>query len=86
MGHFYAGPCAFVANLAEWLFGCSHQKTTFPRSQRAGADTDLRNAPAETYVVCLECGRHVPYNWTKMRVRSPWKWPSSGDRNGTHPQ
>jgi hypothetical protein len=67
----------YIANLAEWLFGCSHQKTTLPRSESSGAVTNLKSAPSETYVVCLECGRRIPYDWCTMRVRSPWSWPNS---------
>lgn len=45
------------------LFPCVHRRTTFPRSHgRAPAGT-----PPGAYVVCLDCGRVIPYNlgWTK---------------------
>jgi hypothetical protein len=25
----------------------------------------------ETYVVCLDCGKHISYDWTKMRLGRP---------------
>ena len=57
------------AVVANWLFGCSHRKTTFPVTIPAGACANGRPATAaETYVVCLACGRHISYDWTTMRI------------------
>lgn len=53
------------------LFGCSHQRTTFPltpRRKSAGlvaAPSATRNG---TYVVCLDCGQEFAYDWNHMRV------------------
>jgi len=49
------------------LFGCSHNRTTFPltpgrRPASAGAHRH------GTYVVCLDCGQEFTYNWDEMRV------------------
>lgn len=46
--------------LLEVLFGCSHKRTTFPRT-RAG----------RTYIVCLTCGKECEYSWQEMR-KKPW--------------
>jgi hypothetical protein len=47
------------------LFRCQHRKTTFPLTPvRKKNDT----SPAETYVVCLECGRQFTYDWENMRL------------------
>jgi hypothetical protein len=54
-----------LAGLANLLCGCSHAKTTFPITLQAS-----------TYVVCLECGRHMPYDWSRMRVGSRLPWPA----------
>jgi len=55
--------------LADWLYGCSHRRTTFPRTLRASASAGgQQGTEAETYIVCLECGRHFAYDWTKMRA------------------
>ena len=47
------------------LFGCSHQRTTFPLTP------GRRNSAARTYVVCLDCGTELAYNWADMRVGEP---------------
>ncbi len=46
-----------LAGLANLLCGCSHGNTTFPITLQAS-----------TYVVCLECGRHLPYDWSRMCI------------------
>lgn len=48
-----------LANLVEWLFGCSHNRTTFPMTLRS-----------ETSIACLECGRRFGYDWSTMRITS----------------
>lgn len=47
------------------LFRCQHRRTTFPLTpvRKKGDPT-----PAETYVVCLECGRQFTYDWENMRL------------------
>jgi hypothetical protein len=56
-----------LLGIAGWLHGCSHRRKTFPftplpaRRRNAGVR-------AETYVVCLDCGRHFAYDWTTMRL------------------
>ena len=62
--------------LLEALFGCLHRKTTFPltpvRRIRNGS-LQVTEPKAETYVACLDCGKELPYDWTKMqRVRTTW--------------
>jgi len=47
------------------LFSCSHQRTTFPLTP------GRRNGAARTYVVCLDCGMELAYNWADMRVGEP---------------
>jgi hypothetical protein len=60
----------WLANLVDRLFGCSHRKTTLPRSPESIASADGRmHPPVETYLVCLECGRHLPYDWAAMRPK-----------------
>ena len=51
-----------VQSILDALFGCSHQRTTFPLT--AGR----MNAASRTYVVCLDCGKEFPYNWADMRI------------------
>ena len=52
-----------LQSLLNSLFGCSHQRTTFP--QTPGRKTAGRTG---TYVVCLDCGKEFAYNWDEMRV------------------
>jgi hypothetical protein len=60
-----------LAGLANLLCGCSHAKTTFPITLQAS-----------TYMVCLECGRHLPYDWSKMRSsRRFLAWPAMASTN-----
>ena len=59
--------------LTDWLFGCAHRNTSFPRTAAApGPGVEGQCSPAETYIVCLECGLHLAYDWTtKRRKRVP---------------
>jgi len=60
---------ARLAGLAGWLYGCSHRRTTFPITLRTNIPVGGQpGAQSETYVVCLECGRHFAYDWTTMRL------------------
>lgn len=58
-----------MAKLMNVLFGCSHKRTTFPITAKAGP----RSAPAteaRTYVVCLDCGEEFQYDWHDMKRAS----------------
>ena len=58
-----------LAGFAERLYGCAHRRTTFPITLRVGASVGGRqSAQSETYIACLECGRHFAYDWTAMRI------------------
>ena len=56
-----------IQSLLNTLFGCSHQRTTFPLTpaRRGAYQASGRNA---TYVVCLDCGKEFAYDWNEMRV------------------
>jgi hypothetical protein len=55
-------------SLFDLVFGCSHQRCSFPITVKG----KLRRSPAAsvtgTYVVCLDCGREFPYDWTEMKM------------------
>jgi hypothetical protein len=54
-------------SLIDTLFGCSHQRTTFPLTPAR------RNAQRSgTYVTCLDCGKEFDYDWKTMRIGSPY--------------
>jgi hypothetical protein len=58
-----------LAKLVERLFGCSHIDYSFPITIKAERPRGS-HAPKGTYVVCLDCGRELPYDWSAMRVRA----------------
>ena len=53
--------------LAEILFGCRHGNYSFPLTLKSGR-CHPGSGRAGTYVVCLECGRELSYDWSRMRV------------------
>jgi len=58
-----------IGSLLNALFGCSHDRTTFPLTpSRKMAATTQRHG---TYVVCLDCGQEFRYDWKQMRVGEP---------------
>ena len=65
-----------LGGLADWLFGCWHRRTSFPITLGASVSVDGQpTTQAETYVVCVECGRRFAYDWTAMRItRQPTAW------------
>ena len=63
------GGLALLGSLFDLLFSCKHRRTTFPftpvRRKTAGTQGEF---PAETYVVCLDCGKQFAYDWEKMQL------------------
>ena len=57
-----------LSSVAEWIFGCSHRHTSFPMTVRKGARNGNHSVSAETYVVCLDCGKRFAYDWAEMRI------------------
>jgi len=56
-------------SLLNSLFGCSHQRTTFPLTPgHKMASATHRHG---TYVVCLDCGQEFHYDWKEMRLGEP---------------
>jgi hypothetical protein len=60
-------------SIFESLFGCAHQRTTFPITpgkKTAGipAAGALR---CGAYVACLDCGKEFAYDWKQMRIGEP---------------
>ena len=47
-------------------FGCSHKNTGFPITRPARVRQLGRLS--DTYIVCLDCGREMPYSWSEMKV------------------
>jgi len=58
-----------IARALDWLCGCAHSRTTFRMTFRAtSGGPSPEGMEIETYLVCLDCGRHLPYDWTTMRM------------------
>jgi hypothetical protein len=51
---------ATVLRLFSRLFGCKHRKHSFPFTDKDGL--------SGSYVVCFECGKHLSYDWSSMRI------------------
>ena len=58
------------AQLVDAVFGCHHTNYSFPITVRTGSRRNKAASLTGTYVVCLECGREFPYDWTQMKVVS----------------
>jgi hypothetical protein len=62
-----------LQHLVDSLFGCSHQRTTFPitRGRKLSGAHANPSEPNRTYVVCLDCGKEFAYDWRSMSVGEP---------------
>ena len=56
-----------ISRFLDSLFGCTHGHYSFPITVKKG-----RRSPAAfvtgTYVVCLDCGKEMPYDWKQMKI------------------
>ena len=59
-----------VARFLNALFGCWHTHYSFPQTVRPGTRRNRAASLTGTYVVCLDCGKELPYDWQEMRVVS----------------
>lgn len=60
---------SLLIGLVDRLSVCSHRKTTLPMTHWVGATgSQQRGATGDMYVVCLDCGRTLSYDWKRMRV------------------
>jgi hypothetical protein len=65
-----------IAKLVDAFFGCGHSHYSFPITLRAKSRSISRSSsrpsPAASltgmYVVCLDCGKELPYDWEEMKV------------------
>ncbi len=56
-----------IDTILNLLFRCSHQRITRPITPASKAG----DRGAETYVVCLECGKQFFYDFAEMRIGKP---------------
>ena len=58
-----------IAKIMDAFFGCWHSHYSFPMTVRPGAHSRTKVASITgTYVVCLDCGKELPYDWKEMRI------------------
>ncbi len=59
-----------IGRLFDTVFGCWHGNYSFPMSARSGSRRNPAACLTGTYVVCLDCGKELPYDWQDMKVIS----------------
>jgi len=67
-----------IAKLLDVFFGCWHARYSFPITVRTGSRRIKAASLTGTYVVCLDCGKELPYDWKEMKVVSPDSRPAKG--------
>jgi hypothetical protein len=70
----------YMVELADRFFGCRHRRTTMPMTPRSDNPD-----PSATYIVCLECGRRLPYDLNAMTALKPRLF-SFGRRKSANPE
>ena len=60
-----------IVKIFDALFGCWHKRISFPQTSKRGQRRCAAAMQTGTYVVCLDCGTELAYDWKKMRVLSP---------------
>jgi len=67
--------------LLDALFGCAHKNRGFPITVKNQSYRRPEAASVTgTYVVCLDCGAELPYDWNEMKVVSPNKQTTKAGR------
>ena len=56
-----------LGKLLNAVFGCWHLRYSFPMTLRPGSGRRKASVTG-TYVVCLECGKELPYDWNEMKI------------------
>jgi hypothetical protein len=55
-------------SLFDLVFGCSHQRCSFPITVKGKLRRSVAASVTGTYVVCLDCGKEFPYDWNEMKM------------------
>ena len=56
-----------IAELLDSVFGCGHRRYSFPITVRSRSRSQAA-ALTGTYVVCLDCGKELSYDWNEMKL------------------
>jgi hypothetical protein len=67
-----------LAKLMDSVFGCWHSHYSFPITIRGRSRRSPAASVTGTYVVCLDCGKELPYDWNEMKVLN--SQPNAGAR------
>ena len=57
-----------MIKMLESLFGCLHQRMTFPQSPRRIGSLNRFQRRGPTHVTCLGCGAEFLYDWAEMKA------------------
>jgi hypothetical protein len=57
-----------IAKLFDAFFGCWHSHYSFPITVRRGSRPGSAASLTGTYVVCLDCGKELAYDWNEMKI------------------
>jgi hypothetical protein len=57
-----------IAKIVDVMFGCRHSNYSFPITTKLALRRTAAAAITGTYVVCLDCGTELPYDWSEMHV------------------
>ena len=60
-----------LSKLMNAMFGCWHSHYSFPITIRSAKRHSPAAAVTGTYVVCLDCGKEMPYDWREMKIVDP---------------
>ncbi|HEY3771018.1 MAG TPA: hypothetical protein VGN44_20255 [Candidatus Angelobacter sp.] len=75
-----------IVKILDALFGCWHKQISFPQTSKPGQRRIKAALQTGTYVVCLDCGTELAYDWKNMRVLSPNEKPAFAHPQVTHAQ
>jgi hypothetical protein len=57
-----------LSKLVHALLGCMHTNYSFPRTTKPIRNSIGTASKPHTYVICRDCGKHIPYDWEDMKV------------------
>jgi hypothetical protein len=56
-----------ISRILNALFGCMHSHISFPITIKKGPRSGAAFFTG-TYVVCLDCGKEMAYDWKQMKI------------------
>jgi hypothetical protein len=59
-----------IGKFFDSVFGCWHSRYSFPLTVHSRVRSKAASLTG-TYVVCLDCGKELPYDWEEMKVVTP---------------